>query len=578
LPETLEGLRIEALPDPSLPAQGPGRAGNGNFVLTRIRCSVIASNGEAQTIALTNARASIEQERSEPPKRWSAASVLDEKGADDLSGWAILPGVGQPQQLVVRCSSPPRMHTGDKLKLELVQHHGHGNHTIGHFRISVTSNSQTADGPVTGGPSKELVALLNISAEKRDKSQTEKLWTEFKKAAPELADLRQQIEAARKAKADYDASLPHTLISVSDAKPRTVRILPRGNFLNESGDIVQPALPGYLKASWQPLISARRLAADARLTRLDLANWIVSPGNPLTARVTMNRLWKQFFGGGIAKSLDDFGMQGETPKNQELLDWLACEFMESGWDMKHMVRLILNSHTYRQSSVLSKKARELDPYNREFSAQGRWRLDAELVRDNALSISGLLVSKIGGPSIKPYQPDGYWENLNFPPRTYQQSAGEDQYRRGLYVWWQRSYLHPSLQAFDAPTREECVAERNRSNIPQQALVLLNDPTYVEASRVFAARIIKQGGSKTDDRITWGWRQALDRAPRKDELQVARELLAKHLSEYKADTKSADALLHVGLAPVAEGLDHAELAAWTSVARLILNLHETITRN
>ena len=292
----------------------------------------------------------------------------------------------------------------------------------------------------------------------------------------------------------------------------------------------------------------------------------------------MNRLWKQFFGCGIAKSLDDFGMQGELPKNQELLDWLACEFMESGWDLKHMVGLMLNSHTYRQSSVLSKKAREIDPYDREYSAQGRWRLEAELVRDNALSISGLLVSKIGGPSVKPYQPDGYWENLNFPVRAYEQSTGEDQYRRGLYVWWQRSYLHPSLFAFDAPTREECVAERNRSNIPQQALVLLNDPTYVEASRAFAARMIKEGGDKVDDRIRWAWRQVLDRSPRKDELQITQQLLTKHLGEYKADTKAADAILQVGLAPIPNGIDHSELAAWTSVARLIFDLHETITRN
>ena len=571
LSAALEGLRLEVLPDAALPSQGPGRAGNGNFVLTRIHCSLVRTNGETQTIVFTNARASIEQERSEEPKRWSAASVLNEKGSDDLSGWAIFPGVSTAQQLVVHCASTVHLEPEDRLKLELIQNYGRGNHTIGRFRISVTSDANAADGPITGGPAKELAAILNIPADKRDKSQTEKLWAEFKKAAPELADLRKQIEAARKAKSDYDVALPHCLVSVSDEKERVVRILPRGNFLNESGDIVQPALPGYLKASWIKL-------EKPRLTRLDLADWLISPENPLTARVTMNRLWKQFFGSGIAKSLDDFGMQGEIPKNQELLDWLACEFMESGWDLKHMVRLMVNTHTYRQNSVLSKKAREIDPYDREYSAQGRWRLDAELVRDNALSISGLLVPKIGGPSVKPYQPDGYWENLNFPARTYEQSTGQDQYRRGLYIWWQRSYLHPSLLAFDAPTREECVAERNRSNIPQQALVLLNDPTYVEASRAFAARIIKEGGNKVDDRIRWAWFQALDRPPRKDQLQIALQLFTKHLGEYKTDTKAADAVLHVGLAPVPNGIDHSELAAWTSIARLIFNLHETITRN
>jgi hypothetical protein len=341
--------------------------------------------------------------------------------------------------------------------------------------------------------------------------------------------------------------------------------------LDESGELVQPAFPAYLKASWQKF-------DKPHLTRLDLADWLVSPNNPLTARVTMNRLWKQFFGVGIAKSLDDFGAQGEPPKNQELLDWLACEFMDSGWDLKHMIRLIVNSRTYRQSSVLSARAREIDPYNREFSAQGRWRLDAELVRDNALSVAGLLVPEIGGPSVKPYQPEGYWENLNFPVRAYAQSTGDAQYRRGLYIWWQRSYLHPSLLAFDAPTREECVAERNRSNIPQQALVLLNDPTYVEASRAFAARILREGGGNAEARIRWAWRQTLARSPRKDELAIASELLNKQLSEYRNDPASADALLHVGLSPIPGALDHGELAAWTNVARLIFNLHETITRN
>ena len=203
-----------------------------------------------------------------------------------------------------------------------------------------------------------------------------------------------------------------------------------------------------------------------RLNRLDLANWLVSRDNPLTARVVMNRLWKQFFGLGLSRVVDDLGAQGELPPNQPLLDWLACEFMDSGWDMKHMIRLIVNSDVYQQTSVSSKKLRARDPLNRELAVQSRWRLDAELVRDNALAVSGLLVEKIGGPSVKPYQPDGYWENLNFPVRSYDTSAGPDQYRRGLYVWWQRSYLHPSLLAFDAPTREECAAERNRSNIPQ----------------------------------------------------------------------------------------------------------------
>ncbi|HVV98809.1 MAG TPA: PSD1 and planctomycete cytochrome C domain-containing protein, partial [Planctomycetaceae bacterium] len=287
--------------------------------------------------------------------------------------------------------------------------------------------------------------------------------------------------AERERKAFYD-SLPKCLVSVSTPKKRTVRILPRGNWLDETGDVVQPALPHYLP---HPEVDGREL------NRLDLARWLVSRENPLTARTVMNRLWKQFFGMGLSKVLDDLGAQGEPPPKAALLDWLACEFTDSGWDVKHMVRLIVTSETYRQVSTATPELLAADPYNREHARQSAYRLDAELVRDYALSVSGLLSPKIGGPSVKPYQPDGYWENLNFPTRDYVTDKGEAQHRRGLYTWWQRTFLHPSLLAFDAPSREECCAERNRSNIPQQALVLLNDPTYVEASRALAARILTE---------------------------------------------------------------------------------------
>ncbi len=570
----VQGIRIEVLPDDSLPSKGPGRASNGNFVLSKVIGTIQRAGGNAENVAFASARASFEQTfaaENNSSKRWSAASVIDPEAKGEFTGWAVLPEIGKPQQLVLECAQALTLNSGDSLKLELQQNHGHGSHTLGHFRLSATTNAAAVHGSFTYSLAKEIAEILIIPADKRDSSQKDKLLEEFKKLAPELTSLRTELAAARKARNDFEASLPRCLISIVDEKPRTVRILPRGNFLVETGDIVQPAFPAYLKASWQKL-------DKPHLTRLDLANWLVSAENPLTSRVTMNRLWKQFFGVGLAKSLDDFGAQGESPKNQELLDWLACEFMASGWDVKHMVRLLVNSRTYKQSSTLSKKARAIDPYNREFSAQGRWRLDAELVRDNALAISGLLVPTIGGPSVKPYQPDGYWENLNFPTREWEQSPANGLYRRGLYTWWQRSYLHPSLVAFDAPSREECCAERNRSNIPQQALALLNDPTYVESSRVFAARILKEGGDKPESRIDWAWRQALDRAPRKDEVDTTVNLLAKHLGEYRKDPKAAEAILHVGASSVPEKCDRVELAAWTSVSRVILNLHETITRN
>jgi hypothetical protein len=354
-------------------------------------------------------------------------------------------------------------------------------------------------------------------------------------------------------------------------KPNVVRILPRGNWMIETGDVVEPAFPAYLVSSTNGL-------PHRRLNRLDLADWLVSRDNPLTARVFVNRLWKQFFGIGLSKVLDDFGAQGEPPPNQPLLDWLACEFMDSGWDVKHMVRLIVESHAYRQVSTASTELQSRDPYNRELARQSRWRLDAEFVRDNALAIAGLLAEHLGGPSVKPYQPEGYWENLNFPVRTYEASQGPDQYRRGLYTWWQRSFLHPSLLAFDAPTREECAADRSRSNIPQQALVLLNDPTYVEAARAFAGRILREGGSSLDSRLSWAWQQALDREPRPDEVRAVESLLKKQVAEYEQNVTSAEALLSIGQLPQAADLDGAELAAWTNVARVLLNLHETITRS
>lgn len=423
--------------------------------------------------------------------------------------------------------------------------------------------------PAAATPPAEILDVFRLAAAQRTPEQQAAVLAHFKAQLPEWADLRNRMNAAEKAASDLENSLPRCMVSKSLAAPRTVRILPRGNWMDESGPVVEPTLPGYLS---QPAASNRRL------TRLDLARWIAARDNPLTARVFVNRLWKQFFGIGISKTIDDLGSQGEWPTNPELLDWLACEFLDSGWDVKHLIRLMVTSHTYRQVSTASPEMLARDPENRLLARQSRFRLDAELVRDNALAISGLLAPAIGGPSVKPYQPNGYWENLNFPVRTYDADRGPNQYRRGLYTWWQRTFLHPSLLAFDAPSREECCADRPRSNIPQQALVLLNDPTYVEAARAFAARIIAEGGADPPSRVRWAWRQALDRAPRDEELSVATALFEKHRAELAADPASADLLIQVGQTPPPEHVDHVELAAWTSVARLVLNLHETIVRN
>ncbi len=292
----------------------------------------------------------------------------------------------------------------------------------------------------------------------------------------------------------------------------------------------------------------------------------------------VNRLWKLAFGQGLVTTADDFGSQGTWPTHPALLDWLALEFVNSGWDVKAMLKRIVMSAAYRQSSHPRPTDRRLDPGNRWLSRQNAFRLDAELIRDQALAVSGLLAGEVGGPSVKPYQPPGYWVFLNFPPRDYHPDHGDNQYRRGLYTYWQRTFLHPSVLAFDASTREECVVQRPRSNTPLQALVLLNDPTYVESARVLAARVIGEAGAESRARLDRAFRLVLARPPRPAEAAVLLPLVARHERQYRADAAAARATLGIGEAPAPAGIDPAELAAWTSAARVLLNLHETITRN
>ncbi len=424
--------------------------------------------------------------------------------------------------------------------------------------------------PAEKSAARAVQEALKKDAESRTSKERQAVQTYFRtRATPLFPAEREAVARAERALQAFVDGLPKCLVSVHSATPRTVRILPRGNWMDESGEVVKPALPHDLP---QPEATGRDL------TRLDLAAWLVWRENPLTARTVMNRLWKQFFGEGLSRRLDDLGAQGEPPSNPALLDWLACEFMDSGWDVKHMVRTIVTSKTYRQTSVATPELLAADPLNRELARQNAYRVDAELIRDNALAVSGLLVAKIGGPSVKPYQPEGYWENLNFPQREYVADQGDAQHRRGLYTWWQRTFLHPSLLAFDAPSREECCAERNRSDIPQQALVLLNDPTYVEAARALASRVLRECSDRPEERLNRAWQLALQRDPLPSEAETVRTLLETHLTHYRADPDAARALISTGIAPTPEGFDVAELAAWTHVARVLLNLHETITRS
>ena len=335
---------------------------------------------------------------------------------------------------------------------------------------------------------------------------------------------------------------------------------------------MQPAVPESL---------GKLELGNRRATRLDLAAWLTDSENGvggLTGRVFVNRFWYLLFGTGISQTLDDFGGQGEPPVHPQLLDNLAVEFVESKWDIKHMIKLIVMSRAYRQSSLESPKMLERDPYNRLIARQSRFRLPAEMVRDNTLAISGLLVNDYGGGSVKPYQPAGYYRHLNFPTRKYQNHTDNRQWRRGVYVHWQRQFLHPMLKALDAPSREECTVDRPRSNTPLAALTLLNDPTFVEAARAFAERILRSAGQTNQARLEFAFRIAVSRAPDQRERNLLLDLFAVSLREYEADSTAAKNLTTTGLAPPAKGLDTAKLAAWTTVARAILNMNETMTRN
>ena len=383
---------------------------------------------------------------------------------------------------------------------------------------------------------------------------------------PVRADFDQAKAMAAKLR-EYRRGVAWSLVTEARA-PLTVRILPRGNFLDTTGPIVLPATPSFLPGY-------RQSTEQQRLTRLDLANWLTSKENPITARTFTNRLWQIFHGNGLSAALDDLGSQGEPPSHPELLDWLAGDFRDHGWDIKRLVRLMVTSRTYRQSSSLRPELKDLDPANRLLASQNPRRLDAEFVRDNALAIAGLLNAEdIGGPSVKPYQPDGHYEPLQFPNRTYVASKDAEQWRRGLYMHWQRMFLHPMLVNFDAPARDECVALRSASNTPQQALTLLNDPTFVEAARVLAARLLAKPAA--EDRLNAAFLLAVGRSIKPSERTALEKLIADQQSYYTANPAEATKLLKVGLTPPPTD-NLAAHAAWTQACRVLLNSHEVITR-
>ena len=413
-----------------------------------------------------------------------------------------------------------------------------------------------------------LNSTLAVPVAKRSSIQKSELRTFFlNTAAPEAFRTSEQKRKSLKGKLSrLQKNIPTTMVMQENKKPRETFVLVRGVY-NQPGEKVSANVPDALPA----------LKKQAPLNRLGLARWLTNPEHPLTARVYVNRLWQQLFGVGLVKTVGDFGSQGEWPSNPELLDWLAVEFQESGWDVKHLLKQIVLSATYQQSSRVTDALYERDPENRILARGPRFRLDAEMVRDNALHISGTLIEKQGGPSVKPYQPAGLWKSVSYDGNlSYEQSKGEALYRRSLYTYWKRQSPPPGLMAFDAPTRETCTVRRPRTNTPLQALVLMNDPTYVEAARILAERTLKRHATIAK-RIDYAFRSATSRAPRTFEQKILSTLLDQQRSVFKNNPGAAQKLINVGETPVDTTISQQELAAWTMVTSIIFNMDETVTK-
>ena len=415
---------------------------------------------------------------------------------------------------------------------------------------------------------------IKVEADKRTDEQKKQIRDYFieavySKTRETFDPLRKELDALTAQRKTIDDAVPVSLVMADLPNERETFVLIRGEY-DKPGDKVGRGTPKVLPP----------MPEGAPNNRLGLARWLVSPSHPLTSRVTVNRFWQQLFGRGIVKTSEDFGSQGEFPSHPELLDWMALDFQESGWDVKRLMKQMLMSSTYRQSSKVSPELAERDPENALLARGPRFRMDAEMVRDNALAVAGLLSTRVGGKSVRPYQPEGIWEAVAFVgsnTNTYKRDDGEALYRRSMYTFWKRTSPPPSLMAFDAPSRENCVARRARTNTPLQALVLLNDEQYIEAARQLGQRMILEGGSQAPERLHYGFRLATARDPNDHEMAVLTTQLSALLEHFKANTEAAKKLLAIGAIPRNESLDLAEHASYTMIGNLLLNLDETMTK-
>lgn len=546
----LAGLRLEVLTDPSLPEQGPGRPSHANFVLSEMSVTVVDADGNESALPLELARADHSQENGPYP----ASAIID---GDPASGWAVGGATGHPHQVRFSLAHPRVLPDGARLRFRLSQQHG-SQHLIGRLRLAVTGVPLPAQG---GLLRPDLEQLVRAGAE-RSADQESALRDWFRGRAPSL-----DPDRARLVEIERRLTYPTALVLEELDEPRPTFVLAGANFLNPQ-ERVEPDVPSILG----------RLAEAAPKNRLGLARWLVDESNPLTARVTVNRLWSQLFGTGLVASLDDFGSQGDLPSHPVLLDWLATEFMERDWSIKEMMRLMVLSDTYRQSSLVTAERLEIDPGNRLLSRGSRHRLQAESLRDAALAISGRLSRTLGGPSVFPPQPEGTWA-MTYNGDRWDTSGGPERYRRGLYTFWRRTAPYPTYMLFDAPSREVACAVRERSNTPLQALALLNDPVFSELAGGLARRMLDLEGVGLSDeqRIARGFRWCTSRIPEADEVRVLCDLLERQLERFRGRPAESVALAEWS-GELGEDVDRSRLAAWTVLANTLLNLDETVTRS
>jgi len=551
----ITGVRIEVLPDASLPQNGPGRDPEGNFFLSDFDLAV-SSPGSAAPHPVAWKSAFADESQS----GYAVKSIVDKK-PDQLVGWAIESGKDKlwPRQAVFLPTEPLDIPAKATLSFHLSHQMRHSSRNIGHFRISLTSSA---------GPefivkiSAALRPVLALPLDRRTAEQREKLSAAFRNVAPSLKPEREQIAGLEK---DLEKSgIPTAMImrERQDYARPAAYLRERGAFTSP-GELVYADVP----SAFNPL------PKDVMPNRLGLAQWLVSDDNPLTARVAVNRFWETLFGHGLVETSEDFGSQGDPPSHPELLDWLAAEFMQNGWSMKKIQKLMVMSAAYRQDSRIEPSLAARDPYNRLYAHGPRFRVESETVHDMLLAESGLLSSKMYGPSVFPYQPDGVWD-IPYSKDKWIQSEGEDRYRRSIYTFIRRSAPYPSLITYDATSREFCTVRRVRTNTPLQALTSLNDPFFFDAARAMAKRMSAEGGSSISDEIDYGYRLAVSRPPSPTELKRILSFYGDQLAAYRRDPSTA----YRTLVSKPDAFPNApEMAALTMVANVLLNMDESITK-